>query len=518
MKKLLSLISAVAIILTPTVSADSLVDIYEQAKKNDPVLLQAQAQRESAFSAIAASRSVLLPQINLTAGYNTTATGDVTQDSQASNVGIGFSQSLFNRAGWVALSTSEKVARQADATYAAVQQSLITRVASAYFSVLRAQDNLVFVQSEKAAVARQLEQTTQRFEVGLSAITDVHDAQAQYDAVLAEEILSQNELTNTYELLREITGQAHTNLYVLDTERFSATPSKETSDALVEAATQTNLSLLASRIAQDISRDQISLASSARLPTLSLTGGYSQYEELNEDITSPGPYTGEAVDTLNLGVNLEMPLFTGGNITSLTKQAKFQHVSASQQLEATYREVVRNVRGFNNNINASIGALKAYEQGVISSQSALKATEAGFEVGTRTIVDVLDSTRRLYDSNRSLSDARYNYILSVLQLDQAVGTLSEQEILDINAGLKDANAKSAAKKQRPTTNRNPNSQAEPAEKTSSANTEREARAESRAAEREARAKSRAAAREARANSSSESEEETSTDDDEDEEK
>ena len=137
-------------------------------------------------------------------------------------------------------------------------------------------------------------------------------------------------------------------------------------------------------------------------------------------------------------MNLAVPLYTGGNVTSQTKQAEYAYVAASEDLEAQYRSVVKDVRAQNNNINASIGALRAYEQAVISARSALEATEAGFDVGTRTIVDVLDATRRLYDANKNLSDARYNYILAGLQLRQAVGTLNEQDILDVDAGLKPA--------------------------------------------------------------------------------
>ncbi|MDW2405517.1 efflux RND transporter outer membrane protein VpoC, partial [Vibrio sp. 1262-1] len=166
-------------------------------------------------------------------------------------------------------------------------------------------------------------------------------------------------------------------------------------------------------------------------PTLSLDGGYNYGDTSNSARDN-------TTDNFNIGVNLAVPLYTGGNVTSQTKQAEFAYVAASEDLEAQYRSVVKDVRAQNNNINASIGALKAYEQSVVSARSALEATEAGFDVGTRTIVDVLDATRRLYDANKNLSDARYNYILSVLQLRQAVGTLSEQDILDVDAGLKPA--------------------------------------------------------------------------------
>ncbi|EGR2781326.1 efflux RND transporter outer membrane protein VpoC [Vibrio parahaemolyticus] len=441
MKKLLPLfISAALGGISSSAWADSLAEIYDLAKQNDPQLLSVAAQRDRAFEAITSSRSALLPQINLTAGYNLTRgdteydsnlIGDVSNDSNALTAGVNFSQELYNRASWITLDTAEKSARQADATYAAAQQGLILRVSQAYFEVLRAQDNLVFVRAEKAAVGRQLEQTKQRFEVGLSAITDVHDAQAQYDAVLADEVLAENDLINSYESLREITGQEHKNLNVLDTNRFSATRTSSPAETLIEEAKTKNLSLLSARISQDIARDNISLASSGHLPTLSLDGGYNYGDTSNSARDN-------TTDNFNIGVNLAVPLYTGGNVTSQTKQAEFAYVAASEDLEAQYRSVVKDVRAQNNNINASIGALKAYEQSVVSARSALEATEAGFDVGTRTIVDVLDATRRLYDANKNLSDARYNYILSVLQLRQAVGTLSEQDILDVDAGLKPA--------------------------------------------------------------------------------
>ena len=434
MKKLLPLVISAALgSLSTNAFADTLADIYNQAKENDPTLLSAAAQRDAAFEAVTSSRATLLPQINLTAGYNINRSDLDPRESDKLTAGISFSQELYQRSSWVALDVSEKSARQADASYAAAQQALILRVATAYFDVLRAQDNLEFVQAEKAAVGRQLEQTKQRFEVGLSAITDVHDAQAQYDAVLADEVLAQNSLVNSYEGLREITGQEHSNLDVLDTKRFSASKTSTAIDALVNEAQEKNLSLLSARIAQDVAKDNISLASSGHLPSLTLDGGYNYGDESNDNASYVGDY-----NDFNVGVNLVVPLYTGGNITSQTKQAEYNYVAASQDLEASYRSVVKDVRAFNNNISASIGALRAYEQTVVSAQSALEATEAGFDVGTRTIVDVLDSTRRLYDANKNLSNARYDYILSVLQLRQAVGTLSEQDVLDVNAGLKTA--------------------------------------------------------------------------------
>ena len=436
MKKLFPLLISAAISGAPFfANADDLISIYQQAKQSDPTLLQSAANKDAAFAAIDGGRGALLPQINLTAGYNMvrnseSAANSPFSDSNTLSAGVNLSQSLFERSSWLNLSLAEITARQADAAYNAQQQGLILRVSQAYFSVLSAMDDLTFVRAEKAAVSRQLEQTKQRFEVGLSAITDVHDAQAQYDAVLAREILSNNALTNSFETLREITGKSHTGLKVLNTKTFSASKPNQSQDELVKVAEETNLTLLAQRIGRDLAKERISLADAGHLPSLTLNAGYGFANQDNETLNtsvSNNQFTG--------GINFSMPLYTGGAVSAGVDQAKFAYIGASEALEASYRSTVKDVRAFYNNINANIGALNAYEQTVVSQRSALKATEAGFEVGTRTIVDVLDATRRLYDANRNLSEARYNYILSVLQLRQAVGTLSEQDLVDINQGL-----------------------------------------------------------------------------------
>ncbi|KJG09305.1 outer membrane channel protein [Photobacterium kishitanii] len=428
MKKLLPIIISLAIgSISQSASADDLAQIYQQAKQNDPQLLKAAADKDAAFEAINSSRSTLLPQINLSAGYNTYYLDSKAGKDNGFTGGVTLSQSLYNRASWVGLDIAEKEARQSDAAYAVTQQGLILRVASAYFNVLKAKDDLKFGEAEKAAVGRQLEQMKQRFEVGLSAITDVYDAQAQYDTVLASIIVKKNTLANSYEELREITGHAYSSLDPLNTTTFSASKPQQVADNLVKDAETENLTLLASRIGQDIARDNISLADSGHLPTLSFESGY-QYDDTSA-LSKPDQ------GNLSAGIKIDLPVYSGGNTSSQVKQAQYKYVSASEDLEAQYRTVVKDVRNYYNNINATIGSINAYKQSVVSAKSALEATEAGFDVGTRTIVDVLNSTRSLYSANSELANARYDYILARLQLKQAVGTLSEQDVLDINSGL-----------------------------------------------------------------------------------
>jgi outer membrane protein len=314
------------------------------------------------------------------------------------------------------------------------------RTVTAYFDVLRARDNVEFVGAEKRAIERQLEQTRQRFEVGLTAITDVHEAQANYDSTVAQEIQAKNQLEFALEALRVITGKYHDRLFGLNTENFAATmPVPAAVDEWLETAQDKNLALLVDRLAMDIAKEDISIARSGHLPTLGLTANASRSKD---DISNPflqfeTPY----LDSQSVAVQLNVPIYQGSRVSSQTDQAKFNYVAASQAAEQTYRQTVQSIRSSFNNVKASISTIRALEQSVVSADSALKATEAGFDVGTRTIVDVLDSTRNLFDARRNLAGARYDFIQSVVTLKQAAGTLTGEDVAMINRGLKPAETK-----------------------------------------------------------------------------
>jgi len=417
--------------------ADDLVDIYRLAQQKDPQILQAKANRDAAFEAINEQRATLLPQLNLGASWDYTKTNkDDLNTNNTLGASVGLSQAIYRQSNWLNLSQAEKVASQSDVFYALQQQDLILRTTNAYFAVLSAQDNLDFVRANKRAVERQLEQTKQRFEVGLTAITDVHEAQAEFDRVVADEIAAENTLSNSYEALRELTGVEHRQLSVLNTERFSASGVGKQVDPWFNTAIDKNLSLHIARIGKEIAQTNIELAQSGHLPTLDLRAGIgaSNTDYDNENLH---PDTG-TLSSGNIGLQFNLPLYTGGAITSQVKQAQHAYVVASEDLESTYRGVQTSVRSSFNNINASIGSIRAFQQTVVSAESALKATEAGFEVGTRTIVDVLDATRNLYSAKQQLSTARYLYILNHLNLLQAAGTLSDTDVETINEGLQPA--------------------------------------------------------------------------------
>lgn len=408
-------------------SAEDLKTVYQLATQKDPVVQRAAATRDAAAARIDVSKANLLPSISLNVDAGR-STRDNLRFSGDNSIGASLQarQSVFSWSNWQNLSRAEKVALQSQTVYDAELQALILRITSAYFDVLKAKDNLAFVAAEKRSVERQLEQTKQRFAVGLTAITDVHEAQAQFDSVVAREINSENQLENAREALREITGQYHAEVAQLNTDKFSTSrPTPEAVTDWVGIAEQNNLTLKAQRIALDVSALDIDLAKAGHLPTLNATAsmGLTKVSGI------------ERADTSSLGLTLAVPIYSGGGIEANVRVAQANYVEVSQALEQSHRSVVRQIRSSFNNVNSQMSQIRALEQAVISAQSALQATEAGFEVGTRTIVDVLLSTRNLFDAQRNLSGARYDYILAQLQLKQAAGNLNEQDLLAINNAL-----------------------------------------------------------------------------------
>ena len=409
--------------------SDNLESIYKLALEKDAVFLQAKAQKNSAMQRISTSRAILLPQINLSFDYLNTLSeiNDQTQTSTVWSTNLAFSQSLYNRNSWITSSIAEKNAHLFDINYNIALQNLILRTNNSYFSVLESIDNLDFISAERAAIKRQLEQTKQRFEVGLTAITDVHEAQAEYDLSIANEILAKNSLDSSYESLRILTGSSHKNLEVLNTDSFKpAKPYPNSSISWHDIAKDKNLNIAYAQVNSTIAKQNIALANSNHLPDVELFANQSINEQDNVQLDS---------SITNFGIRLNLPIYSGGGVSSSAKEARFNFVNSQEVFNQTSREVYREVIDAYNAVVASVSAVEAYEQTLISRRSALEATTSGFEVGSRTIVDVLDSTRQLFDAKRQLSNARYAYVLNVLNLKFAAGTLSENDVLQINSTL-----------------------------------------------------------------------------------
>ena len=442
-KTLSTLIIAITTAISSTqAQADDLLTVYQQALLNDPVVLKSQAQFMIVKEDIVQARSVLLPQITANGGYNTgeqesysTFSKSIIESEFSSlTYGASLNMQLYHHDSWLRLNNAEKAAHQSDLTYQVAKQDLITRVAKAYFDLLSTKDDLVFATAEKDAIARQLEQTKQRFSVGLTAITDVYEAQAQFDSAVTEEIRAENAIYQAEEELRVITNTYPKNVSVLNTQRFStSTPVPNSANEWQVTAEAKNLDLITAKVGIDIAQDNIDIARAGHYPTLDFGASYSGQDDEStiSDITTDVP----DVNSYSLGVQLSIPIYSGGAIQSSVRKAQNSFVLASQDLSLTHRSVVRTTRNAYNTVIAAISAIKAFEQSVLSAQKALEATEAGFEVGTRTIVDVLDSTKNLYNAKRNLSTTRYAYIQNVLLLKRAAGTITDQDINAINSGL-----------------------------------------------------------------------------------
>ncbi|QZO13605.1 outer membrane channel protein TolC [Pseudoalteromonas piscicida] len=443
-KTLLSLVVGLSCALSSSLShAEDLLQVYDIATANDPTVLKAKAQADAQKYAQDQALGVLLPQLGFQMSYtDVNSEGPSSQQNDSTGYtmfesdtdtfqrSISLSQTIFDMASWQGLSIAEKRAMQASTQYEQQKQTLIVRIAEGYFNVLSALDSLEFVQAEKRAIERQLEQTKQRYEVGLTAITDVHEARAQFDRAVADEIIAGNAVETARETLRTITGKYHAKLDKLNTETFSTVKPTQNTNDFIEIAKAKNLDLQVAKSAVDIAKDQIDLANAGHYPTLNLNATYS--DSLAD---SAGSQHAPRSDRTSVGLTLDVPIYTGGRTVAATDQARANFVASSEDMEAAMRNMTRSVITSYNQVVSDVATYRALEQAVVSAESALQATEAGFDVGTRTIVDVLVSTQNLYNAKRNLADIRYRYVLSSLRLKQAAGTLSRTDLEAINQGL-----------------------------------------------------------------------------------
>ena len=439
MKKLLPLLIALGLGGFSTVSqAENLMQVYQQALATNPDLRASGATRDAAFEKINETRGPLLPQLGLGVdyAYNNGYRDANGVNSNETSGSLQLTQTIFDMSKWRALTLQEKTAGIADVTFQTAQQTLILNTATAYFNVLSAIDSLSYTEAQKQAIYRELDQTTQRFNVGLVAITDVQNARSEYDTVLANEVTARNTLDNALEVLRQVTGVFYPQLASLNINTFNTQRPEPVANLLREAENR-NLSLLSARLSQDLAREQIRYYETGHMPTLDLTAstGISNTKYNGSRTGNATSYQDSDAGQNQVGLSLTVPIYSGGTVNSQVKQAQYNFVTYSEQLESAHRSVVQTVRSSFNNISASISSINAYKQAVVSAQSSLDATEAGYRVGTRTIVDVLDATTTLYNAKQQLSSTRYTYLINQLNVKSALGTLNENDLLSLNRVL-----------------------------------------------------------------------------------
>ena len=437
------------------VQGASLLEVYQQALQSDPLIHEAESRRQAALEASPQARALLFPQITAGAQFSssnfdgsTVAGGaggtiaTVTTESSTETTGwtVDLRQTLFRWDQWVGLRRAEKQVAKAQVNYEAAQQDLIVRVVTRYFDVLAAEDQLTSIHADRTAIARQLEQAKQRFEVGLIAITDVQESQAAYDQAVANEIGSKRSLATAREFLREITGEYIRVLSAPDDD-FPLTPPNPASEASWnEIAMAQNLALVSIRFDEQIARDEIAFRRTGHYPTLDLVANISSSDsdisgQIRNDVPFPDFDTDSNRDSIS--IQLSIPIFSGGRTSSRVKEAVYLHRATRQQLQRVARETERQTRDAYLGVISEISRVQALQQAVASSRTALEATQAGFEVGTRTIVDVLNSQFVLYASITNFYQSRYAYIGNVLRLKLAAGTLQVQDLEEIDQWLKE---------------------------------------------------------------------------------
>lgn len=418
-------------------AAEDLAAVYALAGQNDPQLLAARATREANLEAKPLARAQLLPNVTLSgdATYNyqdikKSFRGKYDDEFPSADASVQLVQPLYRKDRMIQLDQAEDQVAKADVDLLNAEQDLIRRVADAYFAVLLAEDTLRLAQANTKATERQLDQAKQRFEVGLIAITGVHEAQARYDTDRADEILAQSNLDNAGETLREITRETVQPLSRLKSQIPLNPPTPASLDEWTDTALQNNPGVRSAKFDVEIARKQIELIDAGDAPAVDLVGSYS--------LLRSDAFGGTDANNAAIGVQLSLPLYTGGGVQAGTRQARYQYQAAQEVLEQRRRAVSTQVRNAYRGVLSSISRVHAFEAAQVSAKSALEATEAGFEVGTRTLVDVLDSQRDLFLARRDYLQSRYDYILNTLSLFQAAGTLSADDVATVNAWLEAA--------------------------------------------------------------------------------
>ena len=435
--------------------AEDLLNVYQRALNNDPQIREADANRRATRESKPQALAALLPQVSGSAGYDkdksdgtSTSTfvlnGVLTPsdrsgdgDSTTRRWSVDLRQSVFSWNNWVALKRADRQVAQAEADYQAAQQDLVTRVAARYFDVLAAQDNVDAQQSAFEAISRQLEQADKRFEVGLIAITDVQEAKAARDSAAASLIAAKRQLASAEELLREITAEKYTVLAKPADTMPLKLPEPADEQQWVNSSMEQNLALVSSRLAADIARDDVRSAFGGHLPSIDFVAGRSNTRSESElTLDRGGVSAGDSdQDGNSYGIQVTVPLFSGGATQSRVRQSEFLWQASRERLTRVTRQTERQARDAFLGVNSEISRVAALRQALESSQTALKATEAGYEVGTRTAVDVLDARRTLVQAQTNYARSRYDYILNVLALKQAAGILDAKALEEVNSWL-----------------------------------------------------------------------------------
>lgn len=439
---------AVGMAQTPAFALD-LAEAYAKARQNDPNWSAARNNYEAEQQTVNIGRGGLLPTLAISGSLSENSfdsdSGTTDADFQSTQYGAKLTQPLFRADAWSSYQRSKSVSSLAEAGFRSQEQQLALSVAQAYFAVLSAQETLAYAQSEEAAFARQLDQAQQRFDVGLIAITDVLEARAANDGARAGRIGAEAILSTAQENLSAIIGETPDRLAPLKPDAPLVKPIPADPDAWAKLAKEQNPDLAAAQQSYQTARAVTRESRSGFMPAVDL---YASYSGVDNDVPAASTLAFQNGTTTSYGVQANWVLFAGGRTYAASKQASYREAAAQDQLTATERQVVNNARTAFLNVSADSYRVEARKQAVASNESSLAAVQAGYEVGTRNIVDVLLTQRNLYAAKRDYANARYDYVINSLRLKSASGQLSEVDIKDLNNWL-DPNANIVAAPEMP---------------------------------------------------------------------
>ncbi|GAB2507027.1 TolC family outer membrane protein [Lysobacter humi (ex Lee et al. 2017)] len=459
------LVLALALALLPAAaSAADLMDVYQAAREGDPQLSAAEGGARATREGAVQARAAMLPQITgdasvrhsrsegpsqtqvpvtdpatgLPTGAFATLSGDTETVQTSGALGVGAQQMIFDRARFTTLRSQRALARAADFQVEAAGDNLITRTSAAYFNVLVALETLEAAKAAEEALRKQFDFASKRLEVGLAPITDVHEARAQYDNARANTIVARNAVEDAYQALAEITGTPVTNLKALPDSFQPALPDNRAAESWVATAIDNNPALRAQQERVQSAEANVETARSGYFPTLYASGGYD-FNKTTGERTSSFPGRSPSVNDIDgenrgptIGIQLSVPIFNGGATASRVRQAIAQRDVSADELEQQRRALVRNTRNAYQTLVAGISEVEARRLALVSARSAYEASQVGLEVGTRTVLDVLNNQQNLFNAQRAYALARYNFLQNRLVLEQAAGTLDVEDVQDVN--------------------------------------------------------------------------------------
>jgi len=421
----------------------SLLDVYQQALVHDPALASALSANQAAQEIIEQGKALYRPTVNFTAGATATQTdiryvgggvnpfsrAEGTSNFQGYTYGVDARQPIYRKQNLVQMDQSQTQVSQADKQLHLSQQGLMLRVTQAYFDVLIAQDKIDLILAQKAAILSQLDQAKANFEVGTATITDVNEAQARFDLVTAQEIAAVNEHQVAKHAVQAITGALPQKLATVKAD-IKTNPLEQDMEKWLEVAAQNNLNIQIQQDIAKLSAQEVERQNAGHLPTLDAVASYT-----NTYANGSASGVGSDLESAVIGLQLQVPIYQGGAITSRVRQAVLNEQKAKDDVEIARRNTELETQRAYLNLNTSIAQVKAYEQALTSSQSQLDSTKLGYEVGVRTSVDVLNAQQQFFSAKRDLLQARYSYLVNIIRLKAASGVVAEADLADINQQL-----------------------------------------------------------------------------------